>query len=73
MQKLNRANCVFGFFFVLTIVVSAFPAYCQQGAANPELQQKFAALKQSLAQPRRRFRFAPRILAITSFNGFTCD
>src|SRR5579862_3839673 len=50
MQKMNRVNCVFGFFFMLISVVSAFPAYSQQAAANPELQQKVAALKQSLAQ-----------------------
>jgi len=48
VQKTTCVSCAFAF-FILTFVVSALPAYSQQ-AANPELQQKVAALKQSLAQ-----------------------
>jgi hypothetical protein len=47
---MNRVSCVFGFFFTLSIAIFAYPAYSQLAAANPELQQKVAALKQSLAQ-----------------------
>jgi len=49
MQKLNRVNCALGL-FTLTVVVCALPAYSQQATANPEMQQKVAALKQSLAE-----------------------
>jgi hypothetical protein len=48
-MQANRVNCVLGFFLTLAIMVSVFPAYSQE-AANPELQRKVAALKQSLAQ-----------------------
>src|SRR5579862_7558509 len=56
MQKMNHKNGVYSFFFTLAIVVFALSAYSQQGGANPELQQKVATLKQSLAQNQQALR-----------------
>jgi hypothetical protein len=45
-----------GVFFSVALLTSAGPAFSQQGGANPELQQKVAALKQSVAQNQQALR-----------------
>jgi hypothetical protein len=50
MPRMNRLRCAFGFFYALMLLVFAFRSPAQQAGAGSELQQKVAALKQSLAQ-----------------------
>jgi len=46
----------FSFLFALTAFVLAAPVFSQEAGANPELQQKVAALKQSVAQNQQALR-----------------
>jgi hypothetical protein len=45
-----------GFFIAAAVLAWVSPAFSQQGGANPELQQKVSALKQSLAQNQQALR-----------------
>jgi hypothetical protein len=45
-----------GVFFSVALLVSAGSAFSQQGGANPELQQRVAALKQSVALNQQALR-----------------
>lgn len=47
--ELNK-RCALGVLFILISLAMVWPALSQQAGANPELQQKVAALKQSVAQ-----------------------
>jgi hypothetical protein len=53
MRRINHLNYALGFFFTLVLLGCASPVYSQQAGANPDLQKKVAALKQSLAQNRQ--------------------
>jgi hypothetical protein len=56
---MKRTSCgiwVQSVFFAAALLVSACPAFSQQAGANPELQQKVAALKQSIAQNQQSLR-----------------
>jgi hypothetical protein len=50
MQRINHLNYALGFFFTLVLLVCASPVYSQQAGGNPDLQQKVASLKRSLAR-----------------------
>ncbi len=53
--ELNE-KCAPGIFFTLILLATAWPAFSRQTGANPELQQKVAALKQSVAQNQQALR-----------------
>lgn len=50
MRRMNRLKCVLGFSCALMLLVFAFHSSARQAGGNSELQQKVAALKESLAQ-----------------------
>lgn len=54
-DELNE-KCAPGIFFTLILLAMAWPAFSQQTGANPELQQKVAALKQSVALNQQALR-----------------
>jgi hypothetical protein len=56
MQRIDRSKYVRSPFFMAVLLVFAFRAYSQEAGANPELQQKVAALKQSLGQNQQALR-----------------
>lgn len=53
MQRINHLSHALGFLFTVVLLVCASPGYPQQAGANADLQQKVAALKQSLAQNQK--------------------
>jgi hypothetical protein len=50
MDRIIFHKCAFGILFTGALLVLVAPAFSRQAGANPELQQKVAALKQSVAQ-----------------------
>jgi hypothetical protein len=54
MRRITCRKCIIGFLGAL--LVSASPAFPQGAGANPELQQKVAALKQAMAQNQQSLR-----------------
>jgi hypothetical protein len=56
MRRIDHLRYALGSFFALLLFVFALPAYSQESGANPELQQKVADLKQSLAQNQQSLR-----------------
>jgi hypothetical protein len=50
MERISLYRCALGILFAGAMLVLVAPVFSRQGGANPELQQKVAALKQSVAQ-----------------------
>ena len=56
MQRNVRVPCVLGFLLLTTLMALVPHAFSQEAGANQELQQKVAALKQSVAQNQQALR-----------------
>jgi hypothetical protein len=56
MKRIDRYRCVLVLFFTAVLLVLSSTAFSQSLASNPELQQKVAALKQSVAQNQQALR-----------------
>jgi len=50
MKRISRLKYALGFLLTVVLLVFAVRGYSQQGGANPDLQEKVAAVKQSVAQ-----------------------
>jgi len=56
MKRNARSRYALGFLFAVVALTLVSPAFAQEAGANPELQQKVAALKQSVAQNQQALR-----------------
>jgi len=56
MKPIAYQKCVFGFFFTVVLLATASSSLSQGGGSNPELQQKVATLKESIAKNQQALR-----------------
>jgi hypothetical protein len=56
MRRNANQNCILGFFISVVLLAAASPAYSQGAGANPQLQEKVAALKQSVERNQQALR-----------------
>jgi hypothetical protein len=56
MQRNARKTCAQDFLLIITLLILASSAYSQETGGNAELQQKVAAVKQSVAQNQQALR-----------------
>jgi hypothetical protein len=56
MNQIANRMCALGVFFTVVLLVLASPAFSQGTGANSQLQEKVAALKQSVAQNQQALR-----------------
>jgi hypothetical protein len=56
MKRIANQICALDFFLIAVLLAFASPAFSQGSGANPQLQEKVAALKQSIAQNQQALR-----------------